>query len=308
MQDLKADSGRISLDNVLAQIDKLRRVRQVELPPDLFAGVSPRVVRAYQQRAAAEAPSELRGHADPVRATLVAALCLVRGQELTDGLIDLLIGLVHKIGATAERKVAKELLDDLKRVTGKTNLLYHLAEAAVENPDGVVRAVLYPVVGEQTLRDLVREYKSTGPAYRLHVQTHLRASYRSHYRRVLPDLLDALEFRSNNAAHRPLIRALDLLKRYAASKSRLFAPTEDVPIDGVVPSGWADTVMRTDGKGRARVDRINYEICVLQSLRDKLRCKEVWVVGADRFRNYVEFGVLSTTVADNHDRRPAVAA
>jgi len=285
VQDLKADSGRISLDNVLAQIDKLRRVRQVELPPDLFAGVSPRVVRAYRQRAAAEAPSELRGHADPVRATLVAALCLVRGQELTDGLIDLLIGLVHKIGATAERKVAKELLDDLKRVTGKTNLLYHLAEAAVENPDGVVRAVLYPVVGEQTLRDLVREYKSTGPAYRLHVQTHLRASYRSHYRRVLPDLLDALEFRSNNAAHRPLIRALDLLKRYAASKSRLFAPTEDVPIDGVVPSGWADTVMRTDGKGRARVDRINYEICVLQSLRDKLRCKEVWVVGADRFRN-----------------------
>jgi len=285
LQDLKADSGRISLDNVLAQIDKLRCVRQVEIPPDLFAGVAPRVVQAYRQRAAAEPPSELRAHADAVRATLVAALCHMRGQELTDGLIDLLIGLVHKIGATAERKVQKELLDDLKRVTGKTNLLYHLAEAAVEYPDGVVRDVLYPIVGEQTLRDLVREYKSTGPTYRLHVQTHLRASYRSHYRRVLPDLLDALEFRSNNAAHRPLIRALALLKKYAPSKSRLFAATEDVPIDGVVPLGWADTVIRTDGKGRARVDRINYEICVLQSLRDKLRCKEVWVVGADRFRN-----------------------
>ncbi len=283
--DLKADSGRISLDNVLTQIDKLRRTRQVGLPHDLFAGLSPRVVQAYRQRAAAEPPSELRTHADAVRATLVSALCLVRGQELTDGLIDLLIGLVHKIGATAERKVEKELLDDLKRVSGKTNLLYHLAEAAVEHPDGVVRAVLYPVVGEQTLRDLVREYKSTGPAYRLHVQTHLRASYRFHYRRVLPDLLDVLEFRSNNTAHRPLIRALTLLKAYASRKNRLFAATEDVPIDGVVPPGWADTVMRIDGKGRARVDRINYEICVLQSLRDKLRCKEIWVVGADRFKN-----------------------
>ncbi len=285
LQDLKADSGRISLDNVLTQINKLRRTRQVALPHDLFAGVSPRVVQAYSQRAAAEPPSELRAHADAVRATLVAALCYVRGQELTDGLIDLLIGLIHKIGATAERKVQKELLDDLKRVTGKTNLLYHLAEAAVEYPDGVVRDVLYPIVGEQTLRDLVREYKSTGPTYRLHVQTHLRASYRSHYRRVLPDLLDVLEFRSNNAAHRPLIRALALLKKYAPSKSRLFAAKEDVPIDGVVPPGWAETVIRTDGKGRTRVDRINYEICVLQSLRDKLRCKEVWVVGADRFRN-----------------------
>ncbi len=285
LQDLKADAGRVSLDSVLTQIDRLRRVRQVELPLDAFAGLSPKVVQVYRQRAAAEVPSALRAHPDPVRATLVAALCLLRSQELTDGLVDLLIGLVHKIGATAERKVAKELLDDLKRVTGKTNLLYHLAEAAVEHPDGVVRDVLYPVVGEQTLRDLVREYKSTGPAYRLHVQTHLRASYRSHYRRVLPDLLDALEFRSNNAAHRPLIRALALLKRYAASKSRLFAATEDVPIDGVVPPGWADTVIRTDGKGRARVDRISYEICVLQSLRDKLRCKEIWVVGADRYRN-----------------------
>ena len=285
LHDLKADPGRVSLDSVLTQVDKLRRVRQVDLAHDLFAGVSPKVVQVYRQRAAAEPPSELRAHPDAIRATLVAALCLVRRQEITDDLIDLLIAMVRKIGATAEHKVEKALLNDLKRVTGKTNLLYHLAEAAVEQPDGIVRDVLYPVVGEQTLRDLVREYKVSGAAYRLHVQTHLRASYRSYYRRVLPELLDVLVFRSNNAAHRPLIRALDLLKRYAVSKSRLFALSEDVPIEGVVPPGWADTVIRTDAKGHPRIDRINYEICVLQSLRDKLRCKEVWVVGADRYRN-----------------------
>jgi len=43
--------------------------------------------------------------------------------------------------------------------------------------------------------------------------------------------------------------------------------------------------VQTDGKGHQRVDRINYEICVLQELRDRLRCKEIWVVGADRYRN-----------------------
>jgi len=31
--------------------------------------------------------------------------------------------------------------------------------------------------------------------------------------------------------------------------------------------------------------RHNYEICVLLALREKLRRKEIWVVGADRFRN-----------------------
>ncbi len=31
--------------------------------------------------------------------------------------------------------------------------------------------------------------------------------------------------------------------------------------------------------------RISYEVCVLQALRAQLRCKEIWVVGADRYRN-----------------------
>jgi hypothetical protein len=282
LHDLKADPGRLRLDNLFAQIDRLRRVRDVALPADLFAGVAPKVVHLYRQRAAAEPPSELRAHPDAVRATLVAALCIERQREITDGLLDLLIAMVHKSGASS----GSSLPTSIKRVTGKPNILYHVAEAAVAHPDGLVREVVYPAAGgEQTLRDLVREYKETGPGYRLHVQTHLRASYRAHYRRVLPELLEVLAFRSNNAAHAPVIRALNLLRRYTTDKARRFPFHEDVPFDGVVPSGWTEAVIATDAKGRPRIDRINYEICVLQTLRDKLRCKEVWVVGADRYRN-----------------------
>jgi hypothetical protein len=39
--------------------------------------------------------------------------------DLTDDLVGLLIETIHQIGARAERKVERELLDDLKRVTGK---------------------------------------------------------------------------------------------------------------------------------------------------------------------------------------------
>jgi len=38
------------------------------------------------------------------------------------------------------------------------------------------------------------------------------------------------------------------------------------------------------GKGK-RVNRIYYEMCVLQTLREQLRCKEIWVEGAGRYRN-----------------------
>ncbi|CAE6843100.1 hypothetical protein R69658_06817 [Paraburkholderia aspalathi] len=40
-----------------------------------------------------------------------------------------------------------------------------------------------------------------------------------------------------------------------------------------------------DKDGKERINRINYEICVLQSLRERLLCKEIWVVGAERYRN-----------------------
>ena len=40
---------------------------------------------------------------------------------------------------------------------GKARLLYKLAKAAKGQPDGVVRNVIYPVVSQATLDDLIRE-------------------------------------------------------------------------------------------------------------------------------------------------------
>ena len=89
-------------------------------------------------------------------------------------------------------------------------MLSRLAEASLDHPTGVVHEVIFPVVSEATLRDLVKEWKATGPFYRAHVQTVMRSAYRSHYRRMLPPLLEALEFRSHHATHQPLIQALPL--------------------------------------------------------------------------------------------------
>jgi len=53
----------------------------------------------------------------------------------------------------------------------------------------------------------------------------------------------------------------------------------------VVPAAWRDAVLERDAQGRPRVNRIAYEICALQAVREQLRCKEVWVEGADRYRD-----------------------
>ena len=58
-----------------------------------------------------------------------------------------------------------------------------------------------------------------------------------------------------------------------------------MPIDGIVRGLWREAVVENDAEGRQRINRITYEICVLEALREKLRCKEIWVVGANRYRN-----------------------
>ena len=231
LHDLRADPGRASLDNLLREMTRLERVRDLDLPFDLFDHLGPKVLQAYRQRVAVEAPYELRRHSEALRLPLLAIFGHCRRRELTDTLVDSLIELIHRIGAKAERKVEKELLEDLKRVNGKTGMLFRLAEAALDNPDGVVKEIVFPVVNETTLRDLVKEWKATGSLYRSHVQTVIRSSYQSHYRRMLPKLLQTLEFRSNNTRHQPLIEALALLKKYLESRARTYPVDEKVPID-----------------------------------------------------------------------------
>ena len=143
--------------------------------------------------------------------------------------------------------------------------------------------VVFPIVAEQTLCDLIKEGKATGPTYRTTLSTVIRNSYKGHYRRMVPQILRTLDFRSNNRRHCPVIQALDLLKRTPTASG--LPAEEDVPIDGVVRGLWLQAAVDKDAEGRSRVNRITYEICILEALRDKLRCKEVWVVGANRYRN-----------------------
>ncbi len=198
---LKGEPTGSNLKSVLKATGKLRRLTRVVLPPGLFADVSQKQMQRYRQQVSGETLHELGRHPAPVRHTLLAAYCLLRRQEITDDLIEMLSQIVHRIRTKAEYKADKELVADLRRVRGKTNLLFQIAEVAVDKPEGLVREVIYPVVAEQTLKDLVREYKASGNAYQRRIQLTIKASYGHHYRPMVPPLLQLMEFQSNNTAH-----------------------------------------------------------------------------------------------------------
>ncbi len=140
--------------------------------------------------------------------------------------------------------------------------------------------------GEATLRELVHEFKTKGPVYRRTVATTLKASYTNHYRRELIKLLDVLTFRSSNTAHQPVIEALTLIRRYAGAGHSTYYPLgETVPIHRGLGGDWQDVAYRADTRGHPRVVRMVYKVATFQALWEALRCKEIWVVGADRWRN-----------------------
>jgi TnpA family transposase len=289
LHELKADVGAAQVKHVKKAAQRLQLLQSIGLPAGLFADIPLAYLRLYQQQIAVASISHLKRQAQNPKQQAqhfaqLAAFCWVRQREITDQLVDLFIEIINNIHLRAKKRVERELLADFIRVNGKQQLLFRLAEAMLENPDGIIRDVLYPLVGKEQLRGLVQEYKTNG-TYRRVVQTRINASYTHHYRQILPPILAVLTFRSNNERYRPLIEALSIVAAYLEEKEPFYPIDQDVPLEGVVPKLWQNWIYLQDKQGRRRIRRVRYELCVLQALREKLRCKEIWVEGADRYRN-----------------------
>ncbi|MEI8055607.1 MAG: Tn3 family transposase [bacterium] len=282
---LKQDPRQASIDTVLNEIAKLKRIRYLELPAGLFQNISSKVLLTYRVRIIMETPAQISDHPANSKYAMIAAFCYLKEQAIIDSLVDLLIQITNKIATKAEKHLVKELLRDLRKVTGKNSILYRMAIEATEHPKGIIDQVLYPAVGEQTLLDLVKEFKSTGIAYQREVHTTMRASYGNHYRRMLTPILNELKFCTTDEVQNPIIKALNLLRKYSDSKLVYYPTKEEVPVESIVQGNVYDIVVEKTEDGQQKINRINYEVEVLQTLRDKMRCKEIWVANAYRHRN-----------------------
>ena len=248
---IRDEPGNVSVKTIAAEVVKLEAINTVGLPEELFDEIAPGVLLAWRSRVAAEAPSHLREHPHEIKVTLLAAYLHCRRREIIDALVDLLITTVHRINARAEAVVTGEFVAELKRVSGKENILFQMTGAALGTPKGPVEEVIYPAVpgGVDTLEALWREYNTKGSTYRQHRQRVFKASYTNHYRAGLIQILDALEFGSTNTVHAPMMAALALIKRYRVQhthRTKYYSLAEDVPVAHIVPGELAELMYRTD--------------------------------------------------------------
>ena len=280
-ENLKADPGRPGVDNLQLEIEKLREIRAIDLRAEPFTEVPWKVLQMFKRRATNEKASEMREHPEGIRYALMGCFLHVRALEVTDDVTRMAIELIHRLGARSEKQIHRQLLADLECVEGKMQILSQVAEIVVEHPDEIVREVIFPRVKEEIFRNLVAEFRVSGPHLRLLRQTIMEQKFVRHYRRMLPALLETLQFRSDNG-FQPLIEALAVIQRHLGSHHRYFP--EAVPVEGVVTPAWKEKVFE-EVEGEYRVNRRYYELCVLEKLQRALKCKEVWVEGSYAFRN-----------------------
>ncbi len=284
-RDLLSSPRKPSVATMEIELQKLLAIRYLGIPEGILDHLTPKLVTKYRLRAATETATELRAHPPAIRYTILSVLFSHRQSEIIDGLADLLDEITHKFGNKAKNTTRKETVEELKKVQGKNKHILNLLKATLDHPDGVIQDTLYPIVSSSTIRDIIKDLSRSSREYKEKIYTKMHASYRSHYRKAICEILKNLTFRSNNETYQPIVEALGIILEYSDSGQRYFAVENDVPIEGVIQAKWKDIIIEKDTRGIERVNKINYEIAVLQSLRTQLRCKEIWIEGASRYRN-----------------------
>lgn len=283
---LKAAPGKAAMAAFRDFAERLKFVRSLGLPSAAIEAGGANLQKLIRRRVVHEDAWEMRRRSETRRIALYAIYLHDRRKELTDTLIELLIETTHQIVSRSERRVAAQFLGDIKRIAGKETLLADIAEAAITNPDGAVSNVIFPVASEKKLKAIIKERRAKGEWQR-RIFDKIRSSYGGHYRGLSRIAFETLDFKSHNKVHRPVINAIAILRNLPPER-RVLSHLDRIPVKGVVPPKWADFVQYEDAPGDDetrgyRISRVDYEICVLVSLRQALRSKEIFVDGAERY-------------------------
>ena len=244
-QSLKGEPGKAGVASVKEAAVRLALLRGIKLPAERFKNVPFKLVERFAKQAGVEEPFELRRHGRPLKATLQAAFLHLRSEDLMDHLVDLLVETVHKMTKKADRRIEQSLGAALQKAPAKMVKLYRMAKASVAAPKGVVEEVIFPAVPETWLQALIQEVENDGVG-KSKVKATLQRVYRSHYRQMLPGLLNSLDFHTITP-NQTVLDALDLVKTHLDHKGTTYPKGVSVPLKGIVPADWMPHVVVGEG-------------------------------------------------------------
>jgi len=217
----------------------------------------------------------LRRYPPAKRHTQLLAFLAVRGEELTDDIVEMFDTLIGRVFGDStdeltEAKVAQA------QVLAEGARLFRTVGAILLDPDippaGVRDAVFRQIPRERVVAVVGDSAAADGTDADLFVAT-LGRHFR-HIRAFAPPMLAALRFGSPRAGNE-LVEALEALATMNAER-RLHVPAT-APV-GFITKRWAKAIVRPEG-----VDRRGWEACLLHEARGALRAGDLTVEGSRRY-------------------------
>lgn len=277
---LKSAPGKPGRKTLLEETQKLETLRRLTLPNDLLVGVPEKVQRILKRRARAETAAQMRRHPPARRDTLLGVLLSARLREVTDQVVQLFLTLVHKAHKKGLEALKEEVASDIPRALRKGQLLGKVVRAAEQRPEAAIGPYLLEVLGEETYRRLLEEME--GPSYDVARARHVQRKLGG-YRKALGAALDTLDFQATNPRQLPLLEGLALVRRHLNARRSHYPEQEPVPFE-LLTGTWSEVVLEDGPKG-PRTYKPAFELCVFSQLEKAIKCKEIWVQDAYRFRN-----------------------
>ena len=243
LNTLKKGIPGAKLKHVQFAIEKYEAIRNLRLAESITADLSRKILLKYYDRIMAYSPSHIKELDENAKYATMAIFCHIRTELLADSLGDLFVKLVRKIEKSSENYVNKTVVKEIKRVEGKLDILYKLAETSLEHPDGVIKDTIYPVVDIETLKRLKEDLSHRGNWYKKQVRTKMRSLYSHGSRTELLDLLSLLKFNAHDDEGKALLSAVEFIIKYRNATGELYLGDEQAPLTHVIPNDWLDFVV-----------------------------------------------------------------
>ena len=281
---LKSPARRPGKATLIDEARKLALLQEFGLSKELvFAGVSERVFRLLKRRAQAEDAHEMSRHGPTRRITLLAAFLCGRGQEATDQVVSLFLDVIRKVEKRGEQALTQEMLANLGSAYNGKRLIHSLVKAADQRRSVPAWDLLLDVVGPKKLQVILAELDSKDVPFEQAKAQRIQQKFRG-YRQMVAPLLKCLKFRASSPRQEPLLKGLTIIQRYAGSKQSYLPAAETIPRE-LLTKPWRSLVEKKTENHGTRLVRTAFELCVLSKLEKALKCKEIWVEGAYRFRD-----------------------
>jgi len=281
---IKANPRKIGLKTLMIEIERLRFVNKFEIDANVFLPHIPdEVMKLLRDRAAPEGIYQMKRHQPEFRYALMAVLLHFRRMELTDNITDIFLNLIRRIEKKANKTLERDLINSIKIVYQKKEILYKIAKASTQNPEATFEEALFPVVGKDILYRIIEEFEGRDLNYDNIQTVEKKNKYTRTYRRMMKPVLDTLVFRTTNPACGSLVAGIALVRKYLDKKNTYYPETENIPKD--LLNNMPAEVWEDKNGNETRVVKHYFELCVLQKLEKALRNKEIWVEGAYRYRN-----------------------